>query len=63
MTDVYIGTELKKGSTKFDSDEYIDMLYVSVDEAVKMIYDGKIVDSKTIVALFAYKEMKSTGII
>lgn len=63
MTDVYIGTELTKGSTKFDADEYIDMLYVSVDEAIKMIYEGKIVDSKTIVALFAYKEMKSTGII
>ncbi len=63
MTDVYIGTELSKGNMKFDPDEYIDLIHISIEEAIRMIYKGEIVDSKTIVALFAYKEMKHSGII
>lgn len=63
MTDIYIGIGLEKGSTKFDADEYIDLIHIPIRDAVKMIYDGKIVDSKTIVALLAYKEMKNSGII
>ncbi len=62
-TDVYIGTKLSKGNMKFDEDEFIELVYISVDDAIKLVYEGKIVDSKTIVALLAYKEMKSRGAI
>lgn len=62
-TDIYIGTKLKRGNRKLDPDEYIDIIYIPVDDAINMIYNGEIIDSKTIVALFAYKDMKSKGII
>lgn len=62
-TDVYIGTNLKKGSKHFDENEFIELLHVHITEAINMIYDGTIVDSKTIAAIFAYREMKSSGII
>ena len=58
-----IGTNLKKGSKHFDENEFIELLHVHITEAINMIYDGTIVDSKTIAAIFAYREMKSSGII
>ncbi len=62
-TDIYIGTKLIKGQIKYDPDEFIELVHVSIDEAVNMIYEGKIIDSKTVIALFAYKDMKQKGII
>ncbi|MCM1273016.1 MAG: NUDIX hydrolase [Clostridium sp.] len=62
-TDVYIGTSLSRGNVKLDPDEYIEIIKLSVDEAIELIYKGEIVDSKTIAALFAYKQMRNTGII
>ncbi len=62
-TDVFIGTDLIKGKKHFDENEFIELLHVPISEAIDMIYDGTIVDSKTIAAIFAYKEMKSGGII
>ena len=62
-TDVFIGTDLIKGKKHFDENEFIELLHVPISEAIDMIYDGTIVDSKTIAAIFAYKEMKSSGII
>lgn len=62
-TDVYIGTCLKKGKVKFDPDEYIDLMHVSMKDAVDMVYQGKIIDSKSIVAILAYQDMKQRGII
>lgn len=62
-TDVYIGTDLRKGCVKPDPDEYIEVISMPVDKAVEYITTGKITDSKTIVALLAYKYMKSRGII
>ncbi len=62
-TDVYIGTNLKKGERKLDPDEFIEIIHIPIDEAISLIYSGEIIDSKTIVALLAYKDMKSNGII
>lgn len=62
-TDVYIGTDLIKGVRKLDPDEFIEIVYLSIDEAINMIYKGEIIDSKTIVALLAYKDLKIKGII
>lgn len=63
MTDIYIGTKLIKGERKLDPDEYIEILHIPVSEAIGMIYTGEIMDSKTMVALLAYQDMKSKGII
>ena len=62
-TDVYIGTHLKKGTVKLDPDEYIDLVHISIAEATELVYKGEIVDSKTIIALFAYNDMRQKGII
>lgn len=62
-TDIYIGTGLKRGNVKLDPDEFIDVVKLSVDEALRLVFDGTIVDSKTILALFAYKHMRNSGII
>lgn len=62
-TDIYIGTGLKRGNIKLDPDEFIDVVKLSVDEVIGLVFDGTIVDSKTILALFAYKHMRNSGII
>lgn len=62
-TDIYIGINLTKGERKLDPDEFIEIIHIPIDEAVDMIYSGEIIDSKTIVALLAYKDMKRKGII
>ena len=53
-TAVYIGTDLKPGKLNRDSDEYIEIVRLSPEEALEYIRDGKIVDSKTIIAIMAY---------
>ena len=53
-TAVYIGTDLKKGKMNPDPDEYLDILRLTPREAMEYIRDGKINDSKTIIAIYAY---------
>ena len=62
-TAIYIGTELRKGSINRDSDEYIDIIKLKLEEAVDYVYQGKIIDSKTIIAVLAYKDLKNNGIL
>lgn len=62
-TDIYIGLGLKDGIRKLDEDEFIEIVKLKVDDAVNMIYNGEIIDSKTIIALLAYNDMKKKGII
>lgn len=61
-TDIYIGLDLREGHTSYDSLEYIDIVKMPVFDAIEAIYKGEIVDSKTIIALLAYRDMKSRGI-
>ena len=61
MTSIYIGTDLEKGSIHRDDDEYIDIVRMSLDEAVEAVYKNDIIDSKTIIAILAYKDMKIQG--
>jgi len=62
-TDVFIGTDLVDVDRNLDPNEFIDLVYISVDEAISRIYSGEIIDSKTVVALLAYKDMKSKNMI
>ena len=57
-TAVYIGTELEKGKTNRDSDEFIDVIRITSDEALEMIRKGEINDSKTILAILEYVRIK-----
>lgn len=53
-TAVFIGTDCKRGSINRDSDEYMDIIRLTPEEAVKYIDTGRIHDSKTIIAIYAY---------
>ena len=55
-TAVYIGTELKEGELHRDDDEFIDIIKLDLEEALKYVHEGKINDSKTIIAILAYSD-------
>ncbi len=46
---------LKKGQQNLDPDEFIEIERYKLEEAVKMIFEGKIKDAKTITALLIYQ--------
>ena len=50
---LYVAEGLSRGKTRFDEDEFLEVVDVPFRDAVKMVYDGKIKDSKTIVGLLA----------
>ncbi|WP_317367614.1 NUDIX hydrolase [uncultured Tyzzerella sp.] len=52
---IYLAKDLEQGNFNFDDDEFIEVIKVPLDEAIDMIYTGKIIDSKTIVGLLACK--------
>lgn len=52
---IYEAYNLENGEFNFDEDEFISVEKYSVDEAVKMIFNGEIEDGKTISAVLAYK--------
>jgi ADP-ribose pyrophosphatase len=53
---VYMATELKQGRLHPDEDERIDLIHVSLDEAVAMINKGDIKDAKTVVGILTSKQ-------
>ncbi len=63
QTAIYIGTDLRKGEINRDPDEFIEIIRMTPEEALKAVYDNKIIDSKTIIAIFAYNDMKNKGLL
>lgn len=55
--DIYLAKDLKPGHQHLDEDEFIRVEAYEVEELARMIYDGKIEDSKTIAAIMAYKNL------
>ncbi|SNR87079.1 ADP-ribose pyrophosphatase [Anaerovirgula multivorans] len=54
---IYLAKDLQEGIATPDEDEYIEAVYLTLDEAIKKITDGEIKDSKTIIAVLAYKNI------
>lgn len=52
--DVYVATDLKRSHQHLDEDEFLDVETHSIEELIKMIYDCRIQDGKTVAALLAY---------
>jgi len=53
---LFFAKNLKKGKQRFSSDEKIEKVKIfSLEEVLKMIKDKEIVDEKTILAIFLYK--------
>ncbi len=48
---LYLATDLTSGSTRFDSDEFIEPVTLPISEALEKIRSGEIQDGKTIVTL------------
>jgi ADP-ribose pyrophosphatase len=48
---IYLATELTETSQRLDDDELIEVVRVSISEALEMITDGEIEDAKTIIGL------------
>lgn len=53
---IYYTTELISSRQHLDEDEFLSVERHSIPELEKMIFEGKITDSKTIVAVLAIKE-------
>ena len=51
---LYLATNMTEGVRHLDDDEFIEVLYVTLDEAKNMILENKIKDAKTIVAISNY---------
>ena len=47
----YLATGLKKIGQHLDEDEYLDVIKVKFDDAVKMVMDGEICDGKSVSAI------------
>lgn len=58
---IYIATNLQQGEFNFDDDEFINVIKLSLDDALTLVKQGKIMDSKTITALYAYKDYLSNN--
>jgi len=48
---IYLATDLTETSQHLDEDELIEIVRVSLSEALEMISDGEIQDAKTIIGL------------
>lgn len=50
---LYYAADLQEGKQNLDEDEFVEVHRFTLEEAVKLIFDHKIIDSKTISAIFA----------
>ena len=52
---IYEATGLREGEQHLDEDEFLNLVYLPVEEVAEKIKSGEIKDAKTIAALFAYQ--------
>ena len=56
---IYVAKNLKATKQNLDEDEFVNVHRYTVDELIQMIFEGKIIDNKTISAILAYNTKKS----
>ena len=52
---IFYASGLKSGKMHLDDDEFVNVKWIPLDKVFKMVKAGKIMDSKTIIALLYYK--------
>lgn len=52
---IFIATELSRGETAFDEDEFINVVEMPFDTAYDMVMSGEIKDAKTVIAILKAK--------
>lgn len=57
----YLATGLTFGEQNPDEDEFLDVLRIPLDKAVKMVLSGEIKDAKTQIAILKVKVLRDTG--
>ncbi|MBO7149600.1 MAG: NUDIX hydrolase [Clostridia bacterium] len=50
---IYRATEVEEGEVHLDEDEFLKGEWIDIEKAKQMIYDGRIKDAKTIIALLS----------
>jgi len=60
LVHIYLAEDLIAGKQNFDEDEFLTVEEYALEDAIKMIFNGEIKDSKTIAGILAYREMKKT---
>lgn len=55
---IYLAEDLEQGQFNLDEDEFIEVEKYSLDEAIELIFNQTIIDSKTIAGVLAYKALK-----
>lgn len=58
---IFFATELEMGECHLDEDEFIKLIKLPYEEALRMVYAGEIVDAKTVVALLGYEKRRITS--
>ena len=58
---IYVATDFTKVQRHLDDHEEIDLFQVSLEEAVDMIIDGRIIDGKSIAGIMTYYAKKIRG--
>ncbi|HEX4947961.1 MAG TPA: NUDIX hydrolase [Blastocatellia bacterium] len=53
---VYLATELEPGQQNLDHDEAIEIVYLTLEEALQLVERGEIEDAKTIIALLLTRQ-------
>jgi 8-oxo-dGTP pyrophosphatase MutT (NUDIX family) len=56
--DFYLASDLSKGTLTAEDDENIELMPMTLDEAVELILNGEIEDVKTIAGILMYKLMR-----
>ena len=61
QTYIYLGTKLEKTDRHMDENEFIDVCLFDMEQVDRMIRRGEIVDSKTLIAIYAYRAIREDG--
>ncbi len=54
-TKIYFTKDYVLGQQKLDPNEFVEIIKMDINEIVDMIFDGKLIDAKTIAGIMAYK--------
>ncbi len=58
---IYVATGLSEIGQKLDEGEFLNVLKIPYEKALEMVYSGELKDSKTVIALLKYDQMKRSG--
>jgi ADP-ribose pyrophosphatase len=54
---IYLAEDLEKTTSKLDEDEFLEFFPVQPEEAISMIWEGKITDVKTMIGLLWFEKI------